>query len=345
MPIRRIKRLMTGQQPRPAPRHELGLDALHVEGVALAAGAPSPSVGVGPPAKPRLMPLLQLPGRPGEPTALREPSAYADHVPWLDMRLWGLQDEWRERLTRDALPLPSIDDREGYFGERHLDYWLSGLRDWALICRWCDAAGLRVDESTRVLDLGCASGRVLRHFLCQSGVTDCWGADLNRRNAAWMRKFMPACVRVLPNTTLPHLPIEDRSLDLVYGLSVINHINHLELMWLAEIRRILRPGGVCVLSFASEHAWGRMGPDVPLYLELHRRAADVVERPMTPDLFSRPMPEERVVFTYKGRDLYQCNIFHTLEYARREWSRLFEVVELVPGGFDTQDACVLRRGR
>lgn len=335
MVIRRIQRWLDGGESAPAA------PSSNRPGTPEKPAAHSPHRSA--PTKPRLMPLLQLPGAPGEPASIGRPRDHAGATPWVQIDTSLLPAPIEALAERDTIELPSIADREGYFAERHFDYWLSGLRDWSLICRWAQAAGAPVSAATRLLDLGSSSGRVLRHFVAQSGVQRPWAADINRRNAAWLREYMPPHVRVLPSTALPHLPIEDRSLDLVYALSVINHIDHLELMWLAEIRRMLRPGGVCVLSVATETAWSLMGPDVPLFADLLRRKDDVAERPISLDLFRAPMPEERVVFTYRGRELYQCNIFHAEAYIRREWSRLLGVVEIIPRGFDTQDAVVLRR--
>jgi hypothetical protein len=30
-------------------------------------------------------------------------------------------------VERDTLPIPSTRDREGYYGDRHFEYWLSGF--------------------------------------------------------------------------------------------------------------------------------------------------------------------------------------------------------------------------
>ena len=50
-------------------------------------------------------------------------------------------------------------------------------------------------------------------------------------------------------------PYPDDSFDVVYACSVFSHLPEtLHLLWLAEIRRVLRPGGVLVATTLSESA-------------------------------------------------------------------------------------------
>ena len=72
----------------------------------------------------------------------------------------------------------------------------------------------------------------------------------------------------MQNHALPHLPIEDGSTALVYGFSVFTHIDEFETAWLAEIRRILRPGGVAYLTINSDDTWKSLEPRMPLYRRL-----------------------------------------------------------------------------
>src|SRR5262245_45049214 len=69
-----------------------------------------------------------------------------------------------ERLHRDHMPIPSTQDREGYYGDRHFEYWLSGLRDYSLVK---GALSTLSWKGLRVLDFGGATGRVARHFYAQ----------------------------------------------------------------------------------------------------------------------------------------------------------------------------------
>jgi SAM-dependent methyltransferase len=140
-------------------------------------------------------------------------------------------------LERDPYPLPTTLDREGYHGDRHLDYWLSGLEDFVRVRATLDRHGRALAAPFAVLDFGCASGRVLRHFLCQVRGLDLWGADLNERHVEWLLRHLPRALKPFQCTTLPHLPLQDESLDLVTAFSVFTHIDEYEIAWLLELRR------------------------------------------------------------------------------------------------------------
>jgi 8-oxo-dGTP diphosphatase len=58
------------------------------------------------------------------------------------------------------------------------------------------------------------------------------------------------------NGPLPPLPYAESSFDLVYGVSVFTHLSEEhQRAWLPELRRILKPGGLLLLSFHSKNVW------------------------------------------------------------------------------------------
>lgn len=166
-------------------------------------------------------------------------------------------------VKRDLAPIPSTADREGYHGERHFDWWVSGFRDMRCVSHAAEAFGIRLNQASRVFELGCASGRVLRHFDAQLSGLETWGADLNARHVEWVSQFLPASIRIFQCTSLPHLPLEDNYFDVVCAFSVFTHIDDLELAWLAELRRILKPGGVAYITVHTDETWRNMSPDWP----------------------------------------------------------------------------------
>ena len=110
----------------------------------------------------------------------------------------------------------------------------------------------------RLLDFGCASGRVLRHVACQQDRAEPWGCDIARNNVEWISTHLPRSIRVFQNTIFPHLPVEDRFFDVICAFSVFTHIDDFEDLWLLELRRVLRPGGIAFLTIHSERSWLRV---------------------------------------------------------------------------------------
>jgi SAM-dependent methyltransferase len=99
----------------------------------------------------------------------------------------------------------------------------------------------------RVLDLGCASGRMLR-FLPREETSEHWGLDINAAHIEWCQQNLNPPMLFATNTTSPHLPFEDNLFDLLYCGSVFTHISELAEAWLLEVRRVLRPGGYAYIT-------------------------------------------------------------------------------------------------
>ena len=267
-------------------------------------------------------------------------SHHADIEPWV--KLDGLEMEYplEEYIEHDKFPLPSKCDREGYHGDRHFDYWLSGLKAYLSIKEILVRYGISLDRPAAVLDFGCASGRVLRHFLCHEPGIEIWGTDINIRHIEWIRKFLGPSPTVFQNSLLPHLPLEDRSMSLIYGFSVFTHIDQFELAWLYEIRRILRPGGIAYLTMHTDHTWSTLGPRHKLYHDLIREG----HLGLSPESFKKPMPAERLVFRWPHGNVNAQNVFLSTDYIHDSWQRCLDVLEVIREGSDYQDVVVLRKG-
>jgi SAM-dependent methyltransferase len=247
-------------------------------------------------------------------------------------------------IARDNYPLPRTEDREGYHRGDHYDWWLSGLRDYLRVKQIMARHGLGFASSDNIFELGCASGRVLRHFACQEENLNVWGADINLRHVEWVRKFLPKKIRIFQNTTLPHLPLEDNSQKVVSAFSVFTHIDDFELAWLAELRRILVPGGLAFLTIHSEHMWRTMTPDWPVWKALMARKECVQgDYKISEDLFKGQMPAPKTVFWWGPAPNYSSHVFHSDEYIYNAWGRFFLVKEITPSTFFDQSVVILQK--
>jgi ubiquinone/menaquinone biosynthesis C-methylase UbiE len=184
---------------------------------------------------------------------------------------------------------------------------------------------------------------VLRHFLCHEKGLNLWGVDINLRHVEWIRRFLGSSLKVFQNTTLPSLPLEDNTFSLVYAFSVFTHIEAFELAWLTELRRILKKGGFAYLTVHSEYTWERMGPTRTLYNDLLAMKKHIREYEVTPDMFRKPMPSDRVMFTWRTASVNNAHVFHGTDYIKNVWGRFFEIVDIVREGHDYQDVVVLRK--
>lgn len=271
-------------------------------------------------------------------------SYHVNAKPWISLDNVKMELSLEQYIKNDPFPLPETSDREGYSDERHYDYWLSGLKDYLLIKQVLARHSMYLNQSVAILDLGCASGRVLRHFLCQEPNIEVWGADINWRHIDWILRFLGTSAKVFQNTVLPHLPLPDNFMPLVYAFSVFTHIDEFELAWISEIHRILKPGGIAYITIHSNHTWGILNPTNPLYYTLLQMKDFIQEYDVSPELFTKPMPCERMVFKWPTvAPVYNCNVFHSIDYIHKVWGRFLNVIEVIEEGAEYQAVVVLKK--
>lgn len=104
----------------------------------------------------------------------------------------------------------------------------------------------------KVLDWGMGHGRIVRHLNSLDSGVQAFGIDIDAENAAWASEHLPG-VSVSCGPLMPPMPYPDCAFDLVYGISVMTHLARpVQEAWLQEIRRILRPGGMALLTFSGD---------------------------------------------------------------------------------------------
>lgn len=103
-----------------------------------------------------------------------------------------------------------------------------------------------VPLGARVLDVGCGNGRLVKLF--DNHTVSYTGIDASVGQVAWARKNHPAG-RFMVGDTL-HLPFPDGQFDAVFMIAVLHHIpsRALRKRALEEARRVLKPGGVFIMT-------------------------------------------------------------------------------------------------
>ncbi len=227
-------------------------------------------------------------------------------------------------FAADRYPIPQDDEREGYSVGQHEWYWLSGLVDWLKIRLVLKKYDFRPD---RVLEMGAATGRVLRHIAVQGKFPEIWATDLNQRHVRWVNEFLDPSIRCFHNHALPHLPIADNRLDFFCAFSVFTHIDTFETAWIAEMYRVLRPGGLAYVTFQTEHSW-----DVLKELEPNDRQLLVLRKTdwFRDDLLQAPLSAERLVARHSQVGPYRGMVFHHTSLIRKNWGKYFEILDLIP---------------
>jgi SAM-dependent methyltransferase len=119
------------------------------------------------------------------------------------------------------------------------------------------------------------SGRVARHWAELQG-PEVHGCDYNEELVSWCAANLPF-LEVARNELEPPAFYAAESFDLVYALSVLSHLGEpLQQSWIGEYRRLLRPGGLLVVSVLGEKATHRLTGEER---DRFDRGKLVVERP------------------------------------------------------------------
>ncbi|MGD9632280.1 MAG: class I SAM-dependent methyltransferase [Pirellulales bacterium] len=240
-----------------------------------------------------------------------------------------------EAIERDPVPMPATIDREGYCGDQHLAYWLTGLEDLRMVQRHVPDASFR-----HVLDFGGASGRFARHIILADNTAQVTITDLNVNHIEWVERYFGPAVRGIKVSPYPHFPLSDNSVTLCVGLSVFTHIDAYETGWLAEIHRVLAEGAYALLTIHSEDTWRAL----PIQGELLKR---LQRHPEFNALFElgQPKPMGRHVFTSNPNSIeHSCNVFIDSDYIYERWGRWFEIVDIAHRAHhDFQAAVIVRK--
>ncbi|HWC25793.1 MAG TPA: class I SAM-dependent methyltransferase [Solirubrobacteraceae bacterium] len=175
----------------------------------------------------------------------------------------------------------------------------------------------------RVLDFGCGSGKVMRHFLPEAEQCELWGCDIDARSVDWINAELHPPLYAFANAEAPPLDQPSSSFDLVWSVSVFTHLTDHWAGWLAELHRLLRPGGLAIISFLG-------GAMYEVYSD----------EPWEPDRVGMLVLDH-------GQDweLGGPTVFHSPWWLREHWGRAFEIVELREGVAPREHGLVLLRRR
>ena len=231
------------------------------------------------------------------------------------------------------LPLPPIPDRMGYAAD-NTEYLAWGQDDKQLVLDQI-AKHASISKDMSIMDFGCSSGRVLRHFHTEAQQLN-WtllGVDVQARPIQWMRENFPKSFCVYTGSTMPILPFADNSIDIIYGFSIFTHIKYHWDMWLLELKRVLKPGGLLIQTIHTENAWD--------FYYRHRDQNWVLQNHSAKMLQTQEMPYD---YFYYG-DVSVSQVFWKRDVVRSYWERYFDVLDVLapPDHRSFQDWVVCRK--
>jgi SAM-dependent methyltransferase len=224
----------------------------------------------------------------------------------------------------DGLPLPPTRLRFRVSGEVDPAWFLeSGRLSAATVEDALGRHGFELERVGRLLDFGCGCGRLIRHWHTLSSVT-LHGCDRDPSGVRWCSENL-RFGHFATHGPGPPLPYPDEWFGAVCAVSVFTHLPEGDqLAWVQELRRLLIPGGIFLLTTHGDRYLGRLMPDERVLFEAGRV---VVRSPSA-----------------VGSTL--CTAFHPESYVREFLADGFELLEFSPGGAagtPYQDLVVLRK--
>jgi SAM-dependent methyltransferase len=191
-----------------------------------------------------------------------------------------------------------------------------------------ETTGKDFSDFPRILDWGCGCGRLSRYFAdLPVQVT---GGDVDEDNVKWCSAHLKfGRFETIP--LHPPMPFADSAFDLAFGTSVFTHLAEpVQFEWLTELQRVVRPGGILLMSFLGDAA-----------IQVFNLTAEQVRQRNKTGFLD--LTKNAILDGYLPEEDYYRDVFHTTDYIRREWGKYFDVVDIIPGGLIVQDLTVLRR--
>jgi SAM-dependent methyltransferase len=159
-----------------------------------------------------------------------------------------------------------------------------------------------------LLDFGCGVGRTMAAFHDVRDEIELYGCDIHEPSIEWAKANMTPPFTFFTCDEEPPLDQPGERFDLVYACSVFTHLTDGWARWLADLQRVLRPGGILIAS--------------------------VLNQPMIEPIFDRQW-DERIgmapAFLGRHWDAGGPCVLLSEWWVREHWGRAFEILRFDEG--------------
>ncbi len=171
-----------------------------------------------------------------------------------------------------------------------------------------------------VLDWGCGPGRVASQI--DRSQVNLYGCDVYAEGVAWCNASIEDGFFEV-SSLYPPLPYKDASFDVVFAVSVMTHLSRENQgLWLAEMARVIRPGGLFVATVHGAPIAKALGVRMPL--GIYDQYIGLGMTGVIPEGYYRDVLQQK-------------------NYTMQAWSEHFEIVAYEEAGLELHDLVTCRR--
>lgn len=174
---------------------------------------------------------------------------------WRNMIIRSLDGPEVGGYTLPAFPTANVQSRTTRVADQGM--LREAFKLYSIIKAECERLNRPIGPQSRILDFGCGWGRIARFFLKEVPAEQLFGVDV-------VDILVKACQDTIASSQFQvieqrgNLPFNDGSFDVVFANSVFSHLDEdLHLRWIAEIERVLAPGGVAAITVIAAEAFNR----------------------------------------------------------------------------------------
>lgn len=199
-----------------------------------------------------------------------------------------------------------------------------------------ETSNFRFEDGDRILDFGCAGGRMIRWFNDLSDKCDIWGTDVSQACILWCQQHLSPPFKFVTTTSFPHLPFEDGYFKFIYAGSVFTHIPALADAWLLELKRVLCPGGRIYITVHDKHC-------LEIILAEPQKNIGLYETLISHSQESE-LKSDFGIFTISKMNYqrgFDSQVFYDIDFLCENWGRVLNVLSVTPEAYAYQSAILL----
>jgi SAM-dependent methyltransferase len=214
----------------------------------------------------------------------------------------------------DSYPFPPSHLINLVIGTKEIAwYQLGGLFMHQSIGAFLGRNGTPIESLKSILDFGCGCGRILRWWAALKDIAEIWGCDYNPQLIEWCQMNLSSIASFKLNGSDPPLDFEERKFEFAYAYSVFTHFSaDRQQPWMEEMVRVLKPGGLLLLTVHGKRVAWRSGFSEELLRKLDEQGI--------------------LVFGEDESGSNLCAAYHSENFMKNQKSIGLELVDFVPGG-------------